>query len=54
MAKMTQLVLTLRSRPGVLAGVARTLATAGVNISALCAGDAAGRGRIRILTNDPA
>lgn len=52
MPKMTQLVLTLRSQPGVLARVARSLAAAGVNITALCAGDAAGRGKIRILTKD--
>lgn len=52
MPKTTQFVLTLRSQPGVLARVARTLATAGVNITALCAGDAAGRGKIRILTKD--
>jgi hypothetical protein len=50
---MTQLVLTLRSRPGVLADIARALADAGVNITALCAGDAAGRGKIRILVNNP-
>jgi hypothetical protein len=54
MPRITQLVLTLQSRPGVLAGVARALAGAGVNITALCAGDAAGRGRIRILVNDVA
>jgi len=54
MPKTTQLVLTLRSQPGVLASVARALADAGVNITALCAGDAAGRGKIRILTNNPA
>ncbi|HEY7649225.1 MAG TPA: ACT domain-containing protein [Methylomirabilota bacterium] len=53
MPRMTQLVLTLRSRPGVLADIARALADAGVNITALCAGDAAGRGKIRILVNNP-
>jgi hypothetical protein len=52
MPKTTQLVLTLRSQPGVLASVSRALADAGVNITALCAGDAAGRGKIRILTKD--
>jgi hypothetical protein len=54
MPKLTQLVLTLRSQPGVLAGVARALADAGVNITALCASDAAGRGKIRILTRNVA
>ena len=52
MPRTTQLVLTLRSRPGVLADIARALAEAGVNITALCAGDAAGRGKIRILVNN--
>lgn len=53
MPKTTQLTLTLQSKPGVLAKVARTLADAGVNITSLCAGDAAGRGKIRILVNNP-
>lgn|SRR5512145_999456 len=52
MPRTTQLVLTLRSRPGVLADIARALADAGVNITALCAGDAAGRGKVRILVNN--
>jgi hypothetical protein len=52
MPRTTQLVLSLRSKPGVLASVARALADAGVNITALCAGDAAGRGKIRILTTN--
>lgn len=54
MPRTTQLVLTLQSRPGVLATVARALADAGVNITALGAGDAAGRGRVRLLVNNPA
>jgi hypothetical protein len=53
MPKTTQLVLTLQSRPGVLAAVARALADAGVNINGLCAGDAAGRGKLRLLVNNP-
>jgi hypothetical protein len=52
MPRTTQLVLTLQSRPGVLARIAQALAEAGVNITALCAGDAAGRGKIRILVNN--
>src|SRR5207244_1590324 len=39
MPKTTQLTLTLQSKPGVLAKVARALADAGVNITALSAGD---------------
>lgn len=53
MPRMTQLTLSLVSRPGVLATLARTLADAGVNITAICAGDAAGRGKIRVLVNNP-
>lgn len=53
MPQMTQLVLTLPSRPGVLAKVSRALAEAGVNIAALCAGDSGGRGKLRIVVNNP-
>jgi hypothetical protein len=54
MAKTTQLTLTLESKPGVLAKIARTLADASVNITALCAAETAGRGKIRMLVSDPA
>ena len=54
MAKTTQITLTLQSKPGVLAKVARTLASAGVNITALCAAETAGKGKIRLLVSDPA
>jgi hypothetical protein len=53
MPRTTQLVLRLQSRPGVLAKIARALADAGVNITGFCAGDAAGRGPLRILVNNP-
>jgi hypothetical protein len=49
-----QLTLNLDSRPGVLAKLSGVLAEAGVNIVALCAGDAAGRGKVRLLVNNPA
>ena len=54
MAKTTQLVLNLQSKPGVLAAVSQALASAGVNILAVCAAEAAGRGKIRLLVSDPA
>jgi hypothetical protein len=54
MAKTTQLTLTLESKPGVLAKISRALADAGVNITALCAAEAAGRGKIRMIVTDPA
>jgi len=53
MPKATQLTLSLVSRPGTLAALARTLADAGVNITALSAAETSGRGKIRLLVNDP-
>jgi hypothetical protein len=53
MAKTTQIVLSLRSKPGVLAKISRTLADAGVNIVALSAAEAVGRGKIRLIANNP-
>jgi hypothetical protein len=48
-------VLSLQSKPGVLAQVGSTVARAGVNITASCAGEAAGgRGKIRLLVDNPA
>ena len=54
MPKVTQLVLTLQSKPGVLATVCKTLADAGVNIEALCAPEAPGKGRMRLVVSDAA
>ena len=54
MAKTTQIIVTAESKPGVLAKVADALAKAGVNIVGLCAGDAAGRGKIRLVVSDTA
>jgi hypothetical protein len=53
MPKTTQLTLSLVSRPGTLAALTRSLADAGVNITALSAPEASGRGKIRLLVNDP-
>src|SRR5262245_18150901 len=53
MPRATQLTLSIRSRPGTLAALAQTLADAGVNITALLAAEASGRGKIRLLVNDP-
>ena len=52
MAKTAQLVLNLESKPSVLAKLARTLADAGVNMTALCAPETAGQGKIRLLVTD--
>src|SRR5262245_53182932 len=53
MPKTTQLVLTLQSKPGVLAGISRALAAARVNILSLSAAEAAGRGKIRMIVSNP-
>ena len=53
MPKVTQLVLNLQSKPGVLANVAGVLGKAGVNIEGICAAETAGRGKIRLLVSDP-
>ena len=52
MPKTTQLTLSLESKPGVLAKISQVLAGAGVNITALCAAEAAGRGKIRMVVSD--
>ena len=54
MAKTTQITVSAESKPGVLAKVCDTLGKAGVNIVAVCAGDATGRGKIRLVVSDPA
>jgi hypothetical protein len=53
MPRATQLTVSLKSRPGVLAQLARTLADAGVNIVTLSADSPGGRGKIRLTVNDP-
>ena len=52
MPRATQLTISLQSRPGVLAQLARTLAEAGVNIATLSADAVSGRGKIRVTVND--
>lgn len=54
MPKVTQLVLNLQSKPGVLANVTDALGKAGVNIEGVCAVETAGRGKIRLLVSDAA
>ena len=53
MAKITQITVTTQSRPGVLAKVARALADAGVNITAMCASESTGRAKLRLVVSDP-
>jgi hypothetical protein len=54
MAKTMQITVSLESKPGVLAKLCRTLADAGINITAIHAAEAAGRGKIKLLVDDPA
>ena len=53
MPRTTQLTVSLKSRLGTLAQLARTLADAGVNIVTLSADAVTGRGKIRVIVNDP-
>lgn len=53
MPRATQLTVSLKSRPGVLAQLTRTLADAGVNIASMSADSPGGRGKIRLIVNDP-
>ena len=52
MTKITQLTVTAQSRPGVLAKIARAVADAGVNITAVSASETAGRGKLRMVVSD--
>jgi hypothetical protein len=54
MPKVTQLVLNLQSKPGVLANIAAIIGDTGVNIEGICAAETAGRGKIRLLVSDVA
>jgi hypothetical protein len=53
MARATQLIVSLTSKPGVLAQLTKTLADAGVNIASLSADSVSGRGKIRVIVSDP-
>ena len=52
MPKVTQLVLTLQNKPGILANACKILGDAGVNIEALCAPEAPAKGKVRLLVSD--
>ena len=54
MAKISQITVTAESKPGVLAKVSDVLAKAGINVLGVCAGETAGRGKIRFAVSDPA
>ena len=50
---MTEFTIQLANRPGQLAGLAKMLADAGVNIEALAAFGIEDRGVVRVLVDDP-
>ncbi len=50
---LREISLTLPNRPGALAGVARTLARERINLAAIGVDSNQGRGRIRLIVNDP-
>lgn len=53
MPKVAQLTLSLESKPGVLAQLTGALARAGVNIQGICAPEVAGKGKVRVVVDDP-
>jgi len=50
---LREISLTLPNRPGALAGVARALAKERINLAAISVDSAAGKGRVRLIVNDP-
>ena len=53
MPKVTQLAVTLANKAGALAQLCSTLGKAGVNVSALVAPEIRGRGKVRLLVDNP-
>jgi hypothetical protein len=50
---LREISLTLPNRPGALAGVAKALAKARINLAAISVDSASGKGRVRLIVNDP-
>jgi hypothetical protein len=53
MPKVTQIVVPLANKPGALAQLCSILGKAGVNITALLAPEIRGRGKVRVLVDNP-
>jgi predicted amino acid-binding ACT domain protein len=53
MPRVTQIAVTLQNKPGALAQLCSTLGDAGVNISAVDGAVIAGRGKVRLLVDNP-
>ena len=50
---LREITFSLPNRPGALARVARALAKEKVNLAAISVDSAAGKGRVRLIVNDP-
>jgi hypothetical protein len=50
---LREISLTLPNRPGTLAGVARVLAEAHINLAAVSVDSTAGQGHVRLVVSDP-
>jgi hypothetical protein len=50
---LREISLTLPNRPGTLAGVARVLAEARINVAAVSVDSSTGRGHVRLVVSDP-
>ena len=53
MPRVTQITVTLQNKPGTLAQLCSTLRDAGVNIFAVVASEIRGRGKVRLLVDNP-
>jgi hypothetical protein len=53
MPRVTQIGVTLQNKPGTLAQLCSTLGKAGINISAMLAPEIRGKGRVRLLVDNP-
>jgi hypothetical protein len=53
MPKVTQIVVPLANKPGTLTQLCSTMGKAGVNITAILAPEIRGRGKVRLLVDNP-
>ncbi|MEM3018132.1 MAG: ACT domain-containing protein [Candidatus Bathyarchaeia archaeon] len=53
MPRVTQIVVTSESKPGTLAQLCSTMGRAGVNIQSMLAPETRGRGKVRLLVDNP-
>jgi hypothetical protein len=50
---LREISLTLPNRPGALVGVSKTLAKSRINLAAISVDSSSGKGRVRLIVNDP-